>query len=133
MSAVPQTQNTTAGNGGDTVQGNRLLRILLIFFGAFALVAFPVLGYAIGNFLGAHMSVSDIEQGYAYSGLLYIVYNATHNPVYYQASQVSQGLGITTGQTDVNTLALAGLVLGLIVDVPIAYFVVYEYEKLRHH
>jgi hypothetical protein len=104
--------------------------MLLVLFGAIALVGLPVAGYFIGNFIGMHMAVSDIQNGYAYGGLLSIVAQSTHNSVYAQEANVSQGLGVAEGQTDVNTLATLGLVLGLILDAPLAYLVVSEYERL---
>jgi hypothetical protein len=109
----------------------RVLRVLLIVFGVIVLIAVPLLGYFIGNFIGMHMSTSDIQQGYAYGGLLYTVYNATHNPVYYQESQVSQALGIAEGQSDINSLTMLGLVSGIITDIIIAFLIVREYEKME--
>jgi len=108
----------------------RILRIFLMIFGIMALVAIPILGYFLGTLIGIHMSVNDIDQGYAYGGLMYTVYNATHNPVYYQESQVSQALGIAEGQTDIGTLQLIGLGFGLAIDVPIVFLFVREYEKM---
>ena len=55
------------GNGSP-----RLIRILLILFGVMTLVAVPVLGYFLGNFIGIHMSASDVEQGYSYLSLIHI-------------------------------------------------------------
>jgi len=121
MSSQPSPQPPTGG---------RLVRMLLVLFGAIALVALPIAGYFIGNFIGFHMAVNDVQNGYAYGGLLAIVAKATHNPVYAQEANVSQGLGIAEGQSDVNTLTVLGLALGLMLDAPLAYLVVYEYEKL---
>jgi len=109
----------------------RVLRVLLIVFGIIVLIGVPLLGYFIGNFIGMHMSTSDIQQGYAYGGLLYTVYNATHNPVYYQESQVSQALGIAQGQSDINSLTMLGLISGVIADIVIAFLIVREYEKME--
>jgi hypothetical protein len=124
MSAQPSNVNAQPGSGG------RLIRLLLVLFGAAALVALPVAGFFIGGFIGAHMAVNDIDNGYAYGGLLATVAQATHNTVYAQEANVSQALGITLGQSDVNTLSVLGLVLGLILDAPLAFLVVNEYEKL---
>ena len=120
---VEQTNN----NGNGSI---RLIRIILILFGIMTLIAVPVLGYFIGNFIGIHMSASDVEQGYAYGGLLYTIYNTTHNPVYGIEAQQVQAIGITTAQGDVTTLSMMGLVGGLVVDPFIAYVFVREYEKL---
>jgi len=108
----------------------RILRIFYIVFAFSVLVGVLVVGYFIGNFIGMHMSVSDIQQGYAYSGLLYTIYNATHNPVYYQESQVTQGMGIAEGQTDLNSFTLIGLGSAIVADIGIAYLLVKEYEKM---
>jgi len=108
----------------------RVTRILLIIFDVLVLVGVPLLGYFVGNLIGMHMSVSDIQQGYAYSGLLYTVYNATHNLIYYQESQVTQGMGIAEGQTDLNSLSMFGLIGGIVADIAIAYLIVREYEKM---
>ncbi len=120
---VAQTNN----NGNGSI---RLIRIILILFGIMTLIAVPVLGYFIGNFIGIHMSASDVEQGYAYGGLLYTIYNTTHNPVYGIEAQQVQAIGITTAQGDVTTLSMMGLVGGLVVDPFIAYVFGREYEKL---
>ncbi len=104
----------------------RVMRALLIVFGIIVLVAVPLLGYFVGNFIGIHMSTGDIQQGYAYGGLLYTVYNATHNQVYNEESQVSQALGIAEGQTDLNSLSM----FGLIADFGIAFLLVREYERM---
>ena len=109
----------------------KLLRIFLIIFGIMALVAVPLLGYFIGTLIGIHMSVNDVNQGYAYGGLLYTVYNATHNLVYYQESQISQAQGIAEGQSEINTLQMLGLITGLVADVPIVLLFVREYEKME--
>jgi len=111
--------------------GGRLIRMLLLLFGAMALAGLPVAGYFIGNFIGIHMAVNDIQNGYAYGGLLSVVAQSTHNSVYAQEANVSQGLGVTLGQTDANTLATVGLILGLILDAPLAYLLVWEYERLQ--
>ena len=108
----------------------RLLRIFLIIFGLMALITIPLMGYFVGTFIGIHMSANDIDQGYAYGGLLYTIYNTTHNPVYYQESQISQAQGITEGQSDVGTLQLFGLVIGFIADVVIAFIMVREFERM---
>ena len=108
----------------------KVLRILLIVFGVIVLVAVPLLGYFIGNFIGIHMATSDIQQGYAYGGLLATVYNATHNPTYMQEAQVSQSMGIAEGQTDLSGLSMLGILAGVIADIPIAFLIVREYEML---
>jgi len=109
----------------------RILRIFLMIFGIMALVAIPILGYFLGTLIGIHMSANDIDQGYAYGGLLYTVYNASHNPVFLQESQISQAQGIAEGQTDIGTLQLIGLGFGLAIDVPIVFLFVREYEKME--
>jgi len=109
----------------------RVMRILLIVFGIMVMVGIPVLGYFIGNFIGIHMATSDVDQGYAYSGLLYTVYNATHNPVYLQEAQISEAQGITNGQSDINNLSMFGLLAGVISDIAIAFLIVREYEKME--
>jgi hypothetical protein len=77
------------------------------------------------------MATADINQGYAYSGLLYTVYNATHNPIYYQESQVSQAMGIAQGQSDSSNVALFGLAGGILADFAVAFILVREYERLE--
>jgi len=99
-------------------------------FGIMFLVVMPVLGYFLGTLIGLHMSTNDVDQGYAYSGLLYTVYNATHNTVYYQEAQISQAQGIAEGQTDFNSFQLIGLGLGLGIDVPFVFLFVREFEKM---
>jgi hypothetical protein len=125
----PQTGSVAQTNNNNN-SSTRLIRIMLILFGIMTLVAIPVLGYFIGNFIGIHMSQNDVIQGYAYGGLLYTIYNTTHNPVYGIEAQQVQALGITTAQGDVTTLSMIGLISGLIVDPFVAYIFVREYEKL---
>ena len=124
---MSQPNNTPNGVWYST----RILRIFLMIFGIMALVAIPILGYFLGTLIGIHMSANDVDQGYAYGGLLYTVYNATHNPVYLQESQISQAQGIAEGQTDIGTLQLVGLGFGLAIDVPIVFLFVREYEKME--
>jgi len=127
--ANPQANSAAQpnNNGNDT---SKLIRVLLVLFGAVALVGVPVLGYFIGNFLGVHMSSSDVIQGYAYGGLLYTIYNTTHNQVYGIEAEQVQALGITLAQSDVTTLSIIGLVIGLLLDPFVAYVIVREYEKM---
>ena len=128
----PNPQTGIVAQPNDNGNGSpRLIRILLILFGVMTLVAVPVIGYFLGNFIGIHMSSSDVEQGYSYGGLLYTIYNTTHNPVYGIEAQQVQALGITTAQGDVTTLSMMGLVGGLVVDPFIAYVFIREYEKLE--
>jgi len=108
----------------------RVQRILFIIFGILTLVMIPLLGYFVGQFVGIHMATGDVYQGYAYSGLLYTVYNATHNPVYLQESQVSQSMGIAQGQSDSSDLPLFGLAGGFLADFPIGVVFVREYERM---
>jgi len=124
---MSQPNNTS----GATQYPIKVMRALLMIFGIIVLVAVPLLGYFVGNFIGIHMSTGDIQQGYAYGGLLYTVYNATHNPIYYQESQVSQALGISEGQTDLNSLSMFGLTSGVVADFFIAFLLVREYEKME--
>jgi len=124
---MSQPNNTS----NSTWYPTRVLRILLIIFSVIVLITVPLLGYFIGNFIGMHMAVSDIQQGYAYGGLLYTVYNATHNQVYNQESQVSLSLGIAEGQTDLNSLSLFGIGAGILADIAIAFVIVREYERLE--
>lgn len=132
---INQQINQQQKNGDDDDDnGNgttKMIRALLVLFGAMSLIGLPVLGYFIGNFLGVHMSSSDVMQGYAYGGLLYTIYNTTHNQVYGIESQQVQALGITNGQSDVTTLSMIGLVIGLILDPFIAYVIVREYERIE--
>jgi len=109
----------------------KVMRVLLMVFGIVVLIAVPLFGYFVGNFIGIHMSTGDIQQGYAYGGLLWTVYNATHNPVFYQESQVSQSMGIAQAQTDLNSLSMFGLTAGIISDFAIAFLIVREYERLE--
>jgi len=125
----PQTGNVAHPNENEN-GSTKLIRIMLILFGTMTLIAVPVMGYFLGNFIGVHMSASDVEQGYSYGGLLYTIYNTTHNPVYGIESQQVQAIGITTAQGDVTTLSMMGLVSGLTVDPFIAYVFIREYERL---
>jgi len=108
----------------------RIVRIFVLIIGIMGLVVIPVLGYFLGTLIGIHMSASDINQGYAYGGLLYTVYNATHNPVYSQEAQISQAQGVAEGQTDILTLQLIGLGFGIGIDIPIVFLFVREYERM---
>jgi len=124
---IPQPRTMTSSSWFST----RLLRIFLILFGMMALVIIPLLTYFIGTLIGIHMSSNDVNQGYAYGGLLYTIYNATHNPVYYQQSQISQSQGIAEGQSDISTLQFIGLGMGFVMDVAIVFLLIKEYERMR--
>ena len=130
MSQVPPAIGHVAQPNNNRNGSTRLIMILLILFGVMTLVGVPVMGYFLGNFIGIHMSASDVEQGYSYGGLIYTIYNTTHNPVYGIEAQQIQAIGITTAQGDVTTLSMMGLVGGLVVDPFIAYVFIREYEKL---
>jgi len=132
MSQVPPVAGHVAQPNRNNNGSTRLIRIMLVLFGVLALVGIPVLGYFIGNFIGIHMSENDVIQGYAYGGLLYTIYNTTHNPVYGIESQQIQSLGITTAQGDVTTLSMIGLIIGLTIDPLVAYMIVREYENLEN-
>jgi len=123
---MPRPRNMTNSSWFST----RLMRIFLIIFGVMVLIVIPLMTYFIGTLIGIHMSSNDIDQGYSYGGLLYTVYNATHNPVYYQESQISQAQGIAEGQSDVGTLQLIGLGIGFVADVAIGFLIVREYERM---
>jgi len=108
----------------------RILRIFLIIFGIMTLVGIPILGYFIGNLIGIHMASNDVQQGYANGGLLYTIYNASHNPVLLQESQISQAQGIGEAQSDIASLQMLGLMIGLLADVPFVFLFVREYERM---
>ena len=132
MSQANPQVNSVAQPNRNGNNSTRLIRIMLVLFGVLALVGIPVLGYFIGNFIGIHMSENDVIQGYAYGGLLYTIYNTTHNPVYGVESQQIQAVGITTAQGDVTTLSMIGLIIGLLIDPLVAYMIVREYEKIEN-
>jgi len=108
----------------------RIIRIFVLIIGIMGLVVIPILGYFLGTLIGIHMSVNDVQQGYAYGGLLYTIYNNTHNIVYYQEAQISQAQGIAEGQTDIGAFQLIGLGFGLGIDIPIVFIFVREFEKM---
>lgn len=110
--------------------GYSLEKIITLVFLGMMLVAFPVSGYVLGYFIGNHMAFTDVQQGYAYGGLLYTIYKATHNPFYMDEANVTTAFGITLAQSDVTTLELFGLVFGLLLDVPVAIRFHQEYKKL---
>jgi hypothetical protein len=108
----------------------RIVRIFVLIMGIMGLVVMPVLGYFLGTLIGIHISASDVDQGYAYGGLLYTVYNATHNVVYSQEAQISQAQGVSEGQTDILTFQLIGIGFGLLIDIPFVFLFVREFEKM---
>jgi hypothetical protein len=130
MSQVPPAIGHVAQPNKNGNGSTRLIRIMLVLFGAMTLVAIPVLGYFIGDFIGIHMSENDVIQGYAYGGLLYTIYNTTHNPIYGIEAQQVQSIGVTIAQGDITTLSMIGLIIGLSLDPFVAYMIVKEYEKL---
>ena len=110
--------------------GSTTTKILAYLFLASALVAFPVAGYFLGGFIGAHMAYSDVMQGYSYAGLFQTYYNSTHISQYNQIAQISSAMGITLGSTDTTTLEIVGLGMGLILDLGVAIVGINEIKKL---
>ena len=124
------SQQVPNGEGAEKEAENSLIRVVALLMFATALIGIPLAGYFIGDFVGMHMAAGDIEQGYAFGGLLYTIYNATHNPVYNTESQVLQALGVSLGQNDITTLEVLGIALGLVIDAIVALIFHRVYKKL---
>lgn len=120
---MSQSTNSNASKG--------ILKILVLAMLAIGIIGLPIGLYEIGTLIGTHMAVSDIENGYAYGGLMSIVYNATHITQYQQLSQILPVSGVTEGTQDITTIQLFLLLLGLLFDAPLAYTAYNIYRRLE--
>ncbi|AAL27766.1 hypothetical protein SIFV0057 [Sulfolobus islandicus filamentous virus] len=116
-----------SNSGGGASKG--IVKILILAMLAIGIIGLPVGLYEIGTLIATHMAVGDIENGYAYGGLMSIIYNATHISQYQQLSQILPATGVTMGTQDITTIQIFLLLLGLFLDAPLAYM---TYNIYRH-
>lgn len=125
MSEQPKNDKSESPRAGMST-----LKIFFLLMAIFVMVGLPVGGYMLGNFIGIHFGVSDINNEYAFSGLYQTVYNATGVSSYHDLSGISLALGNTLLTNDVSTMQLLGLLLGLLADAPAAVLLLVEYKRL---
>jgi hypothetical protein len=116
--------------------GGSVLKIVVLIMGIAGIVALPVAGFILGQWIGQHMALSDFSQAYSIGGLLNIfATNINHTSsqaanTYSQMANALEGYGITLANADINVLAMFGLALGLILDAPLALLIYKEYKEL---
>jgi len=123
---ILMSQPTTSQKGGF---GESLIKIMILVAGIIALVGVPVGLYMIFQLVAMHMAFSDMSNAVSQSALSQIAYNITHIQEYGSMAQMQLGYGISMSNAD-NNIALFGLLIGFVIDVPIAILVYREYKEL---
>jgi hypothetical protein len=83
----------------------------------------------IFQLIAMHMAFSDLSNSVSQSALSQIAYNVTHVSQYGSLAQMELGYGISISNAD-NNIALFGLLIGFVIDVPIAILIHREYKEL---
>ncbi len=121
------SQSTSQSKGGF---GESLLKIMVLVAGIIALIGVPVGLYMLFQIIAMHMAFSDMSNAVSQSALSQIAYNVTHVQEYGSMAQMELGYGISMSNAD-NNIALFGLLIGFVIDVPIAILVYREYKELE--
>jgi len=121
------SQTTSQSKGGF---GESLLKIMILVAGIIALIGVPVGLYMVFQLVAMHMAFSDMSNAVSQSALSQIAYNVTHVSEYGSMAQMQLGYGISMSNAD-NNIALFGLLIGFVIDVPIAILVYREYKELE--
>ncbi|MEM4048861.1 MAG: hypothetical protein QW750_06240 [Zestosphaera sp.] len=104
--------------------------------GVIGLIALPVGGYIMGQFIGTHMALSDFSQGYSAGGLFNIfATNLNHTSpnaasTYNQMASAIEGYSISLANSDVNVLSLFGLLVGILLDAPLGVILYRVYKEI---
>ncbi len=121
------SQSTSQNKGGF---GESLLKIMVLVAGIIAIIGVPVGLYMLFQIIAMHMAFSDMSNAVSQSALSQIAYNVTHVQEYGSMAQMELGYGISMSNAD-NNIALFGLLIGFVIDVPIAILVYREYKELE--
>jgi len=109
--------------------GEKLLKILILLSGVIILVGLPLGIYMIFQVVAMHMAMSDLGNAVSQSALSQIAYNVTHVSQYQDLANIQLGYGIAMANSD-NSLPLFGLLIGFVLDVPVAILIYREYQEL---
>jgi hypothetical protein len=121
------SQTTSQSKGGF---GESLLKVMILVAGIIALIGVPVGLYMIFQLIAMHMAFGDLSNAVSQSALSQIAYNVTHINEYGSMAQMELGYGISMANAD-NNIALFGLLVGFVIDVPIAILIYREYKELE--
>jgi len=122
---MSQATNQPKGSFGES-----LLKIMILLAGVIVLIGIPIGVYMLFQLIAMHMAFGDLSNAMSQSALSQIAYNVTHVSQYKSLAQMELGYGISTANSD-NNLALFGLLIGFVLDVPIAILIYREYKELE--
>ena len=122
---MSQTTSQSKGSFGES-----LLKVMILVAGIIALIGVPVGLYMIFQLIAMHMAFGDLSNSVSQSALSQIAYNVTHVGQYQSLAQMELGYGISMSNAD-NNIALFGLLVGFVIDVPIAILIYREYKELE--
>jgi len=108
--------------------GEKLLKIMILVAGMIALIGVPVGLYMIFQLIAMHMAFSDLSNSVSQSALSQIAYNVTRVQQYGSLAQMELGYGISMSNND-NNIALFGLLIGFVIDAPLAKLIYHEYKE----
>jgi hypothetical protein len=122
---MSQPTNQSKGSFGES-----LLKVMILVAGIIALIGVPIGLYMVFQLIAMHMAFSDLSNSVSQSALSQIAYNVTHVSQYGSLAQMELGYGISMSNAD-NNIALFGLLIGFVIDVPIAILIHREYKELE--
>ena len=108
--------------------GEKLIKVMVLVGGIIALLGIPIGIYMVFQLIAMHMAFGDLSNAVSQSALSQIAYNVTHVQQYGSLAQMEMGYGISMANSD-NNIALFGLLIGFIIDVPIAKLIYHEYKE----
>jgi len=110
--------------------GESLLKVLVLLAGVIVLIGLPIGIYMLFQLIAMHMAFGDLSNSVSQSALSQIAYNVTHVSQYQSLAQMELGYGISMSNAD-NNLALFGLLIGFVIDVPVAILIYREYKEIE--
>jgi len=108
--------------------GERLIKVMILIAGIIALIGIPIGLYMIFQLIAMHMAFGDLSNAVSQSALSQIAYNVTHVQQYGSLAQMELGYGISMSNSD-NNIALFGLLIGFVIDAPLAKLIYHEYKE----
>ncbi len=103
---------------------------MVLVAGIITLIGVPIGVYMLFQLVAMHMAFGDLSNSVSQSALSQIAYNVTHVQQYQSLAQMELGFGISMANAD-NNLSLFGLLIGFVIDVPIAVLIYREYKELE--
>jgi len=108
--------------------GEKLIKVMILVAGIIALIGIPVGLYMLFQLIAMHMAFGDLSNAVSQSALSQIAYNVTHVQQYGSLAQMEMGYGISMANSD-NNIALFGLLIGFVIDAPLAKLIYHEYKE----